>query len=302
MPIKELWYRYKIECLEVFLSRAFNVQDKYTLAFTEPETDDEEELDQYPDQYPKTLAEVDHAGDILLGYQDIVFRAVYSELNALVELELKNLARSILEAGGEKRPKLNRGTAGPIIEKKHGIDFEDLPGFDGVDEVRNVTNAYKHDDGFTSTYEEDSPGGGWLFGYYATRYKLDWDKAFESIQAVKEFMRALPGERQEFPEHRRKQEDEATIQARQLDWEYLRKCGALGHRVGKPTKATDEKGGYTATCELCGKSFWAEHEEWVHFTSVMDRDNCPGIPELHKQRATQQNITDESQSSNEVRG
>lgn len=268
MPIKELWYKYKVECIDVFLSRAFNVHDKYTLALRAPET--EEELEQYPD----TLGEIEHAVDILLGYQDIVFRTVYSELNALVELELKNLARSILEARSEKPRRLNRGSARTIIEAEYGIRFEDLPGFDGVDEVRKIINACKHDDGYSGTYEEAFPGGGWLFGYRETRYELSWDKAYQSIQAVREFMRALPGERQEIPEFRLKPEDERTIQARQRAWEYLRNSGALGHQLGTPVPVDSEKGGYTAACELCGKSFWAEHEEMVYIIAVADRDGC----------------------------
>jgi hypothetical protein len=276
MPIKEMWYRYKMECIEVFLSRAFDVQDKYTLALRSPET--EEGLE----QYPETLAEIEHAVDILLGYQDIVFRAVYSELNALIELELKNLARSILEARGEKPHRLNRGSARTIIETEYGIKFEDLPGFDGADNVRRVINAYKHDDGYTDTYDEAFPGGGWLFGYRQIRYKLDWDKAYESIQAVREFMRALPGERQEISGFRLRQEDEATIQTRKKAWKYLRESGALGHQLEEPVATNDERGRYIATCELCGKSFRAEHKETVYIIAVVDRDNCPGVPELRQ--------------------
>ena len=293
MPIKGMWYWYKMECIEVFLSRAFDVHDKYALALRSPETEE------YLDQYPETFAEYEEAVDILLGYADIVFRAVYSELNALVEFELRNLARSILEARGEKPHRLNRGSVRTIIEKEYGIKFEDLPGFDGVDDVRKIINAYKHDDGYSGTYEEAFSGGGWLFGYRETRYKLDWDKAYESIQAVRKFMRSLPGERQGIPGFRLKQEDEATLQARQKALEHLRKSGALGHQLEKPVAANDERGGYTATRELCGKSFWTEHEEMLHIIAVVDRDNCPGIPELRQQHSTQQNKVSKSGRSNE---
>ncbi len=276
MPIKGMWYGYKMLCIEVFLSRAFNVQDKYTLALRSPETEEEFE------QYPETLAEIERAIDILLGYQDIVFRAVYSELNTLIELELKNLARPILEARGEKSHMLDRGRARTVIETEYGIKFEDLPGFDGADVVRRVMNAYKHDDGYTDTYEETLPGGGLLFGYRQIRYKLDWDKAYESIQEVRKFMQALPGERQEISEFRFKQEDEATIQTRTKAWKYLRASGALGHQLEKPVTKKDEREKYIATCELCGKLFRAENEEMVYIIAVLDRDNCTGVPELSK--------------------
>jgi hypothetical protein len=283
MPIKELWYQYQMECIEAFLSRAFAVQDKYARALTPPET--EEEID----EYPETLAEIEHAFDILLGYQDIVFRAVYSELNALVEFEFKTLAWSILEAKGEKPRRLSRGRACIIIEAEYGIKLEDLPGFDGVDHVRKVMNACKHDDGFSNTYEEAAPGGGWLLGYLGKRYELDEDKARESIKAVREFMRALPGERRTIRGYRLKPEDEATIQARRETWRHLTMSGALGHQLEEPAAIGDERGGYTAACKLCGKTFTAEYEEMVYITAVLDRDNCPGIPELRRHDTAQQN-------------
>ena len=73
MPIKNLWLYYKLECLEAFLQRAFEVNDKYTKTVTPPESDAE------LGQYTKTLGELHHAFGILLGYQDIVFRAVHLE-------------------------------------------------------------------------------------------------------------------------------------------------------------------------------------------------------------------------------
>jgi hypothetical protein len=193
MPIKNLWLNYKLECLEAFLQRAFEVNDKYTKTVTPPESDAE------LGQYAKTLGELDHAFAILLGYQDIVFRAVHLELNALVELELKYLARSVMSTRGEEPPRLNRGNARTIIEREYGIRFEDLPRFDEVDEILDIANAYKHDDGFRGTYEEIAAGDGSVFAYRETRYKLTRDKAYQSIQAVKEFMSVLPGDRQPYP-------------------------------------------------------------------------------------------------------
>lgn len=155
-----------------------------------------------------------------------------------------------------------------------------MPRFSEVDEVRNISNAYKHDDGFSGEYEEIAPNAGWLFGYREIRYELDWDKAHQSIQAVREFMRALPGERQQFPEIRLKSEDEATIQARQTAWERLRKSGALGHILDEPLPGADEVGGFTASCQLCGKPFWHKDEEALPLLALLDQ--CPGRPELRQ--------------------
>jgi hypothetical protein len=266
MPIRNMWFDYKLQGTEVFLSRAFDVDDEYLKAL----------------DYAETEAERDHAFDMLLGYQDIVYRAVYSELNSLVELELKELAKSILGARRNRKPDLNRGRARTIIEEAYGIKFEDLPGFAEVDGIRRLVNAYKHDDGFSGRYEEVFPNGGWLFGYRETRYELDWDSAYRSVQAVGEFMRALPGDRQQLPETRYKVGDEATLRARREAFEYLNKCGALGHNFEEPTTVNDERGGYVAKCRLCGESVWNEHREMFKFTTLMGK--CPGMPGLRKKQ------------------
>jgi len=266
MPIRDLWFNYKLEGIEVFFKRAFNVDDGYVKALDHAETEEEH----------------DHAVDVLLAYQDIVFRAVYLELNALVELELTSLAKSILQKRGEKPRRLNRGEARPIIEAEYKISLQELPRFSEVDEVRNISNAYKHDDGFSGEYEEIAPNAGWLFGYRESRYELDWDKAHQSIQAVREFMRALPGERQQFPEERLKPEDEATIQARHAVWERLRKSGALGHILGEPALRADGANEYTTNCQLCGKPYQHEDKEALPLLALLDQ--CPGGPELRQGR------------------
>lgn len=258
MPIRNLWFDYKLEGIEVFLTRVFNVGDEYIKAFDHAETEEEH----------------DHALDILSAYEDIVFRAVYLELNSLVELELKGLAKSILNKKGEKFSRLDRGKARTVIEAEYNISLKDLPRFSEVAEVLKISNAYKHDDGFSGEYEEIVPNAGPFFGYLETRHKLDWDKAHQSIQAVKEFMRALPGDRQQFPETRVKSEDEATIQARRTAWERLKNSGALGHNLGEPVVVADEVGGYTASCQLCEKRFRHGDEEALHFLALLDR--CPG--------------------------
>jgi len=84
MPIRNLWFNYKLEAIEVFFTRAFNVNDQHVKALDYPDTDEEH----------------DNALDVLLAYQDIVFRAIYLELNALVELEITILAKSILRKRG----------------------------------------------------------------------------------------------------------------------------------------------------------------------------------------------------------
>jgi hypothetical protein len=250
----------------VFNYRQYIVDDEYVKALDHAESQEEH----------------DHALDVLLAYQDIVFRAVYWELNALVELELTSLAKSILQKKGENPRRLNRGEARPVIEAEYKISLQELPRFSEIDEVRNISNAYKHDDGFAGEHEEIVPNAGLLFGHRETRYELDWDKAHQSIQAVREFMQALPGERQQFPETRLKPEDETTIQARNTVWERLRKSGALGHILGEPVPRADGVVEFTANCQLCGKPYRHEEKEALPLLALLDQ--CPGSPELRQGR------------------
>jgi len=79
---------------------------------------------------------------------------------------------------------------------------KDLPRYDEIDEILTIANAYKHDDGFSGTYEETTTDNGTVLVSRELRYDLSCDKANQSIQAVHEFLEALPGQRQPFPETR----------------------------------------------------------------------------------------------------
>jgi len=185
-----------MECIEKFLLRAFMVNDKYSIAQQDPLKLSDSQLE----EYPKTFPELEQAIDITIGYQDIVFRAVYLELNALVELELRRLAKSILINQGKKLIKLNRKKACCIIESEYEIKMKSLPCFEEVDEIRKIANAYKHSDGFKSDTNELLNKTTLKLGHQKKRYELSFDKAKNCIKAVKEYMKALPGERQDMYE------------------------------------------------------------------------------------------------------
>ena len=259
MPIPNLWFNFQIEAIELFLTRVFNVEDEYTSAFLNPESE----------------IEYEHAGDVLMAYQEIVFRAVYFELNALIESELLNRARQIIESIGGKASKVyGRKEAGKTIEQHHGIKLADLPSYSDIEQIRKIANAYKHADGYSGEYEEFVPNAGFLFGYKEIKYKLDWESAHKSIQAVQEFVRALPGESQIMP--RLKEEDAATLLKRKQAWDALKQTGALGHDFGEPVHVNDERGGFSATCQLCGESFWHEDPDALRTFAVIYP--CPGMP------------------------
>jgi hypothetical protein len=178
MPI--LNYPIRLRAISMFLERAFDVTDEYTLILDKEYT--QAEWDEFGE------AEHDRAFDALLDYQEIVTRAVLWELNALVEYELKRTAKSIRRKGQgtslESEKRLSRESACKIIEREFGMKLKDLPGFNKVDQIRNLSNAYKHDDGYSGNYEP------FFIGSMEKKYELDPDGAKRDLIAVSEFLRA----------------------------------------------------------------------------------------------------------------
>lgn len=183
MPIKN--YPVRLNAISIFLKRASQVDDEYVLVLDKEYT--EEEWDEYGE------AEYDEAVDTLLSYQEIVTRTVLGELNALVEYELKWIAKSIRRKHHGKslraEKRLSFEEACKIIESEYHVILKDLPGFSEVDGIRKVVNAYKHDDGYGGEYVP------FFTGSIEKKYELDLDKADGHLNAVREFLGALPGEK-----------------------------------------------------------------------------------------------------------
>jgi len=85
MPIKN--YPIRLDAISTFLDRAFKINDECIRVLNKEYTG--EEWDEFGE------AEHDHATDVLIDHQEIVTRAVLGELNALVEYELKWIAKSV---------------------------------------------------------------------------------------------------------------------------------------------------------------------------------------------------------------
>lgn len=94
--------------------------------------------------------------------EEIGIRAVIGELNALVEWELQNLAiEPLAERKKVKNSKLSksvrdisRGELRRLIETHYQIKFNDLSGFEEVEEIRRTINAYKHRKGFKDLHRD----------------------------------------------------------------------------------------------------------------------------------------------------
>ncbi len=197
------WYAiYKLENVKMFINRALSVDDKYIrIASGEAQAEDYEvyELDNETDENDfdddPGFAEYERAVDIVLFYQEIVARGALNEINLIVENELKIIASySRHKRTGKPLDKCwikERKVACKEIENSYNIKFKDLPGYLEVDKVREIINAYKHDEGYSGEYEP-------FAGKYAEvqkQYKLNTDEIIEYVDSAKKFLGAIPGER-----------------------------------------------------------------------------------------------------------
>ncbi|TAD73948.1 MAG: hypothetical protein EA001_16175 [Oscillatoriales cyanobacterium] len=178
----------RLSAISMFIDRAFTVDDANLSTVNRTYTPEEWNC--------FGAAEHDRAAGVLIDYEGIVIRAALSELNALVEYELKWVAKSIYQQryGSHRtsKSKLSRKKINEIhqiIEQEFQIQLKDLPGFAEITNMRRVINAYKHDDGYSGQYEP------FLTVAIEKKYELDLQMVKQYIEAVRSFLTALPGER-----------------------------------------------------------------------------------------------------------
>jgi len=134
----------------------------------------------------------------------IAIRAVFYEINALVEWELGNLALEAYRdsARHAKTPKflgdvpvdqasrvkfvydLPIGEIHWLIEQYYEVKLSNLPGFAEVQRVRQAVNAFKHRKGFKD-FRKD------LGSKPLERFELTRENAYEAIDGARSFLRAL---------------------------------------------------------------------------------------------------------------
>ncbi|MBE9160517.1 hypothetical protein IQ265_27390 [Nodosilinea sp. LEGE 06152] len=140
--------------------------------------------------------------DVLLSYQRIASYAVFNELNVLIEFELKFTANRILDQKGASKKgysrskELTRARAVKTIEDEYGISLYSLPCAIDAEDIRDIVNAYKHDDCYGKTYELKLP-----WGDIQKRHELDIEEIKAYIKAVGKFLFSLPGERADLGEN-----------------------------------------------------------------------------------------------------
>ena len=74
-----------------------------------------------------------------------------------------------------------------MIEEYYQVNFDNLSGFEKVEEIRRAINAYKHRGGVKDTRRGDLlESENWL-----EKFKLERENAFQCIDAVNDFLMAL---------------------------------------------------------------------------------------------------------------
>jgi len=142
--------------------------------------------------------------------QEIAARAVYYEINALIEKELQQSATPAwLESDKYTGPKrlvecrdpapealrdirtiedLRFGEILKLIKKKYGVDVRDLEGAQVVFRVREIVNNFKHRDGVVDFRKTEDPLRNML---RFERHRVDIEEAYDALDGAYRFIRAL---------------------------------------------------------------------------------------------------------------
>jgi hypothetical protein len=153
------------------------------------------------------LADLESATDYPAMRQVIVARAVYYEVNSLVESVLHGAAHEPwLESDRHPGPKtldwdnlslqgvrslrmisdLSFGQIVQLVEEGYGITLSNLPGWDELREIREVVNSFKHREGFID-FRRKPPEEIRI----AARYEVNAEKAYRALEIVSSFVKAL---------------------------------------------------------------------------------------------------------------
>lgn len=136
-------------------------------------------------------------------HEAIAIRAVFYEVNSLIEWELYNLAaesyhlsaqntstQSIRDVPKDKTKKkfvydiTPREKVYGLIEQHYKINFSDIPGFTEVDCIRQTVNAFKHRKGFKD-FRRDK------VSKIPEKFQPSRENAYQAIDDASTFLKAL---------------------------------------------------------------------------------------------------------------
>lgn len=134
----------------------------------------------------------------------IAIRAVFYEINSLIEWELHNLAaepyqlsaqntstlRSIRDAPIDKATSIkfvyniSIGKVKELIERYYKINFLDILGFTEVEHIRDTVNAFKHRKGFKDFHRDKA-------SKIPEKFQPSRENAYQAIDDASTFLKAL---------------------------------------------------------------------------------------------------------------
>jgi hypothetical protein len=148
----------------------------------------------------------------------IVTRAVFNEVNALIEWVLYGFA-VLPKEKYSKNKRIKFVYDMPIsqvcssIEQKYNIKLDTLPGFKRLKVMRKKVNAFKHRKGFKDFRKNEKYKKGKTV-YVFERYKLNREEAYQTIEDAKIFIKAFWDKLNLWPDLKRLWE---SIEGRYID-------------------------------------------------------------------------------------
>ena len=129
-----------------------------------------------------------------LEYEQIVIRAVFNEVNALIEWVLYGFAELYEKYFKSKKIKfvydMPISEACSSIEQRYNIKLDTLPGFKRLKIMRKKINAFKHRKGFKDFRKNKEFKKGKTVNIFE-RYELNRKEAYQTIEDAKIFIKAF---------------------------------------------------------------------------------------------------------------
>ena len=159
------------------LLNSFNSIQSEAQKWAKSEWDKAAEAAQKDDDFAEYLGGVVADAEILQGM-------AHAALSTIAASAVENRLKAILKAAGETPPNnADWRCLSCIFSRKAGKNLGNLPGYNDVDLLRRLSNAFKHSDGTADTKLAKQLGKDRIDQYGKILYdKLDWTRFFTSSQ------------------------------------------------------------------------------------------------------------------------
>lgn len=177
--------QFRLTAIKSFLQRVLaSVDEEYSQLINRNEANEFEDHDDF-----------ENALYLPMQAGEIACRAVYYELNALVESNLQGMALAPFTSSESqktrKKPKivsdLKRPQLQKIIQDHYNFYFDDLPGSNEIEKIKEYVNAHKHRGGYYSPNEMKF----YNVKQFPARNEVEREEVLQSIESVEAFFRSV---------------------------------------------------------------------------------------------------------------